>query len=158
MIVRQAATRDIYRILPLFADLIQYLRDKGNGNDIFADDGLLVFGGITEYLVARVNMQNEGARCLVGEDETTGDIVSFLTGIITVCPRFCRHEKLGDIEYVYPLSFASTPLVREFDSWAQSMGATARTCRGDEKNARANEVYKTREKSLHAQNVYLKTY
>ena len=160
MIVRQATTRDLFQIIPLFGELIHYLRKEGNGDTIFADDANLVFGGITEFLAARVNMQLQGesVRLLVGQDEATGSIVSFLSGIIAVCPRFCRHERLGDIEYVYPLSFQSTPLVREFDAWAQSMGATARICRGDVKNARANEVYKTREKSLHAQNVYLKTY
>jgi hypothetical protein len=160
MIIRQATTRDLLLIVPLFVDLVTYLRDHAvEGLDIFVDDELLLLGGITEFLAARIGLQDGGAfRVMVGQDEESGRILCFLVGFLERCPKFCRHELIGNIEYIYPLSIKSRMLAKAFDEWAKSQGATARICRADISNTRANEVYRRFEKSLLAQNVWVKPY
>src|SRR5574343_305359 len=121
LVVRLATTRDIVTVAPLFMDLIAYLRSKGNGMDLMCDDEQLCIGGVIEFLAARVNVQGNGCLFLVGED--SGKVVSFVIGSVLYFPKFLKHSVLGDVEYLYPISFKSTPLMREFDAWAKSRGA-----------------------------------
>lgn len=159
MIIRKATIRDLYLILPMFGDLINYLREHGNGNELFVDDEMTLFGGITEYLAGRINLQEQGGFVvLVGENEDDGSLASFLVGNVERLPTFCRLGAVGNIEYIYPLSLKSRRLARAFDAWAKQLGATARVCRCDVRNERAYEVYRRFEKSQHVQNVFVKPF
>lgn len=119
--IRPAETRDIPVILQLFIDLLDYL--KGQNQDYNLDDDRdKVIGGVLNLIVAMMATPNK----VVLVQEIDGQVTHFCAGGIARLPEFCKHEVLGELNWLYPLSAAAKPLVTAFDVWAQGCGATAR--------------------------------
>lgn len=115
--IRQAETKDIPHIIKCFGDLLAYLKSKGV--DRFAADANQYIGGIIEYVALKMN--SPGHVILT-------DGAGILIGMVEGFPGFMKHRKVGIIEYVYPLSFGSTPIAHKFYEWAKDKGATAVMC------------------------------
>lgn len=115
--IRQAETRDIPIIIRQMGNLLAYLKKQGVSN--FADDQNQYVGGLIEYVALKMNNPNH---IIFIKDE------SILIGMVEMFPGFMKHRLVGFLEYVYPLSFGSTPMAQEFEEWAVDRGATAIVC------------------------------
>jgi hypothetical protein len=123
MPVRPAETRDLPEVVIMFAKLLKFLEGKGNG--LYTKDANQFTGGIIRLLGYKLTQP--GNIVLVKTDNEDNP-VGFLVGGMIEYPGFFADRLLGEVQWMYPFSFSSHGMVKEFDKWAQSQGATARAC------------------------------
>ena len=120
--VRKARTEDIPQIFELAVALVNSIKLISK-TDCFEDDPDQLLEGLAEFVKAKVE-------ALVGHivlvEENGEGITGFLVGCIHTLPKFYKHNVLGQVEAMYPLSFKSKEMVNFFDAWAMVRGATAR--------------------------------
>jgi hypothetical protein len=128
MIVRQAEPRDLSRVEAMFKELCDFFAGKNPRHPIephalLNPDVKARDNGIATFLW--IKLTNEEHILLVGEDEA-GELVGFITGWIVYYPSIFKHQKVGEIQFMWPLSFDKSHKLRQaFDKWARSHGATA---------------------------------
>jgi len=123
MRVRRAELRDIPTMTRLFIKLLDQL--KGYGQWLLSDNPPDVENGVVAFLLGK--MHTEENAVFVSVDD--GDLpTGFLVGWMVNYPLFYKHQRVSELQFLYPLSFAQTPrLLKEFEKWARDLGATAET-------------------------------
>ena len=121
MNVRLAEPRDIPAITEMFKELCSYLEDKGQWT--LNPDWKQRENGIVALVSTK--MVNEGNVVLVSED-AAGRANGFLIGWVLYYPSIFAHQRVGEIQFMFPLNFEKSPhLERAFDKWAKKQGCTA---------------------------------
>lgn len=121
--IRQAKTKDIPTLVILFSELLLSL--EKHGNRLYTKDPDRFMGGIMALISDKINTE----RNIVLVDTDEGDKPSaFIVGWIVQYPEFFEDCRLGELQWMWPLSFGTKPLLDAFDAWAQKHGATARSC------------------------------
>lgn len=136
--IRQAETKDIPVIIRQLGNLLAHL--KKQGIDSFASDQNQYIGGLIEYVALKMNNPNH-VILIDGEN--------ILIGMVEPFPGFMKHRVVGFLEYVYPLTFSSTPLAEAFNVWAKDKGATAVVCLAHIQNEKVLAMYEREGFELH---------
>lgn len=119
--IRTAQTKDIPELIILFNRLLASL--EKHGNRLYTQDENRYQGGIMAFISDKMNT----SRNIVLVDTNEQDRPkAFIIGWIIFYPEFFNDYILGEIQFMYPMSFATRPLLDAFDAWAQEQGATAR--------------------------------
>lgn len=120
MNVRHAEPRDIPAIAAMFKKLLEFLEDKGQ--EMFNPDWKQRDNGIIAFISAK--MTHEGNAVLVTDDDR-GQPTGFLIGWVIYFPSFFKHQKVGEVQFMWPMSFDKAPYLGDFfDKWAQAQGCT----------------------------------
>ncbi len=117
---RTAEPRDLDSLILMFRELCFSLESKGY--ELLNPDLKERDNGISAFIVAK--MTQEGNAVFVTEDEH-GTANGFVIGWITYFPSIFQHQKVGEVQFMWPLSFEKSPyLSKAFDDWAKKQGAT----------------------------------
>lgn len=119
--VRLAELRDLPELREMFLKLIAYVKDCGQW--ALSDNPADVENGAMAFLLSK--MTHEDNVVLVTSDEEDR-ANGFLAGWIMNYPSFYQHQKVAEIQFLYPLSFDRAAYLRDaFDIWGKARGATA---------------------------------
>jgi hypothetical protein len=121
--IRQAETQDLPELIIMFQALLSYMKDS-EVNIFCHDEPNRYVGGMMEYLVGK--SQASGHVIMVKSENDK--LVGFLIGMVEQFPAFHKHQRTALLEYLYPVTFGSTPLAHAFYDWAKEQGATTITC------------------------------
>ena len=120
MKVREAAPRDIPALADMFAKLCSYLETKGQW--LLNSDQKERMDGIVAFIITKMTSENN--MVMVTDDEN-GVANGFVIGWILQYPSFYKYQVVGELQFLYPLSFGTGQYLRKaFDEWAKSKGAT----------------------------------
>lgn len=122
MKVRVAEPKDYETIKSMFITLCDYLENKGqwliNQNKAERENGIAAFTMLKLF-------GHEESVVLVSVNGV-GVVNGFLVGWMRYYPAIFTHQRVGEIQFMYPLSFDKSPyLIRAFSKWAKERGATA---------------------------------
>ena len=121
MKVRQAELRDLPEVKEMFVKLIDYVKDCGQW--ALSDNPADIGNGIMGFLLSKMSHEENVLLVAVGDDDVP---TGFLAGWIMNYPMFYQHQKVAELQFLYPLSFSEgAPLRTAFDEWGKGLGATA---------------------------------
>lgn len=124
MKVRPAELRDLDRLKAMFIALCDHL--KACDQWLLNSDRRELENGVVGFLLRKM-FPPEGEESVIfvaadDQDRPTG----FIIGWIVCFPQFFQHQRVADVQFMYPLSFAQSPqLAFAFETWGRSRGATA---------------------------------
>jgi len=121
MKVRQGELRDIPVLTGLFITLLDQLKDYGQW--LLSDNPVEIENGVVAFLLFKMHTEENVVFVSVNEDDRP---IGFLVGWILNYHSFYQHQRVNELQFLYPLSFESAPyLLDEFKKWGMALGATA---------------------------------
>jgi hypothetical protein len=122
MKVRRAELRDIPILTGLFIKLLDQLKDYGQW--LLSDNPVDTENGVVSFLLFKMHTEENIVLVSVDDDDRP---IGFLAGWVVNYPLFYKHQRVSELQFLYPLSFKSSYLLKEFENWARELGATAET-------------------------------